>query len=157
MRALGVAVAVLVLLIAGIWWALEGSPEARIASGRREESSAPLPTPPEPVPPQPPRLPARAAGVGWFCIKSMQSEHVSTCVRTRSACDLGRNRFLKSGLTYTPCLAQATAACFTFVNRLEQSESYDCSATIEACEQQRAYGLKQKADVSDVSDCGPVK
>lgn len=163
MRATGIAVALLVLLVGGLWWTLEGSHEARSASEQREatepkaESPAPPPITPEPVPPRPPKLPPRAAGVGWFCIKSMQSEHMSTCVRTRAACDLGRSHFLKSGLTYSPCLAQETAACFTFVDRLEQSESYDCSATIAACERQRAYGLQQKADVSDVSDCGPVK
>ena len=120
-------------------------------------SGAPPRTEVEPAPADsPPHLPPRAAGHGWFCIKSATYENMSSCFRTAEQCARGRQIVLDGGQKYGPCLAQARAACFTYRNVLQGLETFDCSATNEACDRQRAYALAHPKDVANVSDCGAV-
>jgi hypothetical protein len=101
-------------------------------------------------------LPPRAAGSGWFCIKSLTIEDMSSCFRTSQQCEVTRQRLVSGGLQYAGCLGQGGAACFTYDSVVNQKDSFDCSATLAACERQRRYGLNQTRDVRNVSACGVV-
>jgi hypothetical protein len=132
----------------------ESSPSDRLAAGRLTFAPA---APPAALPAgRPPRLPARAAGSGWVCIKSLDFEEMSSCFRDESQCTLTHEKLGQSGLRYGPCLGQARAACFTFHNVLQGIDTFDCSATIEACERQRTNAAAKTRDVTGVSDCGGV-
>jgi hypothetical protein len=73
---------------------------------------------------------------------------------TSEQCDTGRGSLTAAGAHYTTCLPQDAASCFTFHSKLLDRISFDCSATIAACERQRNYALTEaRADVGDVHDC----
>jgi hypothetical protein len=123
--------------------------------------TTPSPLPPGPYVqadrPLPPRLPPRAAGNGWLCMKSVTYENMSSCFRDANRCLEMRRQLGQSGQSYGPCLSQAKAACFTFHSVLQGIDSFDCSATIQACERQRSYVAdKMRQDVTELSDCGAV-
>ena len=104
-----------------------------------------------------PKLPPRAAGDAWYCIRSLQIDHLSTCFRTKEQCNAGRQRLAGSSMKYSACEFQKKAACFTYYDRLKGLKTFDCSATLTACSRQRRYGMQQlKKDVSRVSKCGAV-
>src|SRR5690349_16200332 len=73
----------------------------------------------------PPRLPERTAGRGWVCMKSASFENMSSCFRTAAQCTAMRAKLTdqSAGMRYGPCLPQPRAACFTFRNNLQDSES----------------------------------
>ena len=104
-----------------------------------------------------PKLPSRAAGDSWYCIRSLQFDHLSSCFRTMDQCKAGKQRLARSHMKYSACELQKRAACFTYYDRLKGIKTFDCSATLTACSRQRRYGLQQlKKDVSRVSKCGAV-
>jgi hypothetical protein len=89
-------------------------------------------------------------------MKSARFENVSSCARTAQSCGHAREVLQQTGQPYGPCLPQARAACFTFHNALQEIDTFDCSATLEACSRQRAYALAQTKDITNASDCGGV-
>ncbi len=90
----------------------------------------------------------------WLCIKSANVENMSTCFASSEQCDVGREKLVAAGARYTGCIGQEAASCFTFHSNLMDRTSFDCSATIAACERQRGYAVSEaKTDVRDVGDC----
>jgi hypothetical protein len=90
---------------------------------------------------------------GWYCIKSVDVEDMSTCFKTSEQCAWGLQKFAVGGLRYVGCLPQKRAACFSFYAKLQGTDSFDCSATITACQRQRASMLSARADFDDVRAC----
>lgn len=79
---------------------------------------------------------------------------MSTCFKTAEQCEFGRKKMTDGGMRYIGCLPQERAACFTFRWKLQSKDSFDCSATLAACERQRAYMLSSMSeDVDDGRDC----
>lgn len=139
----------------------EVAPVVKAAFAEAPAVTGPIGTNPAAAAVRSPELPASAAGVGWFCTTSTESldtgAHASLCARTRALCDVGRGSVLTSGVATGPCRAQRTAACITFVDRLQQDTHYICFAAFSHCEDMRPFLARKKLDVSDISDCGPVK
>jgi hypothetical protein len=126
---------------------------AQRGAAEADEADAVQPKAP-PSEAQPPQLPERAAGQGWLCIKSLDSEHVSTCFRTAEQCEIGRALVVDGGARYTRCTTQSRAACFTYFDILRSEKTFDCSATLGACKRQREHASTEMTDdVRDVSRC----
>jgi hypothetical protein len=90
----------------------------------------------------------------WYCIKSLEFENMSTCFKPEDACEVGREKLVAGNLRYTGCLPQTHASCFTFHSKLDDRTSFDCSATIAACERQRKHGIERMTlDVEAVRGC----
>ena len=129
----------------------------RVAAERSRPSN-PSPVAPSNSVAGPSVMPDRVAqfGPGWYCIKSISVENMSTCFKSEKQCEVGREKFTTGELRYAGCVPQDVASCFTYRSRLQSKETFDCSATIAACERQRAYALAEmRSDVEDVHDCTP--
>ncbi len=86
-------------------------------------------------------------------MKNLTFEDMSSCARTHEHCESGRKR-LEVNMAYGECLEQSGAACFTFTSVVQGTDSFDCSATVAACERQRQYALGRPRDFESVSPCG---
>jgi hypothetical protein len=109
--------------------------------------------PSTPLRPSVPPARVLAFNFGWHCIKSADLADMSTCFKTAEQCTLGREKWVAAGMHYSGCLPQKRAACFSYHSKLQALDTFDCSATIAACEKQRAYATNATRDVEDVHDC----
>jgi hypothetical protein len=55
--------------------------------------------------------------------------------------------------TFEQCAPQKTAACFTYVNRLDKGLTGSCQPTFKACLSQRSFIVQDNTEYEDVSDC----
>lgn len=107
----------------------------------------------EPSGPASPELALIPEGAAWFCFRA-PSVGVSRCERKAAECDAARKTTAAAhkNLKLTPCAKQASAHCFTIVQKSAQKGAASCSATEDDCKAEVAGLGAEGADVS-VSAC----
>jgi hypothetical protein len=75
-----------------------------------------------------PHLPERAAGVGWVCMKSLDTDDLSSCFRDADLCSSSHQKMGQSGVHYGPCLPQSRSSSVLYISQRAAGHRYPSTA-----------------------------